>query len=156
MDGRVRLRAARPRRAEEIHAAASKAQAAPGVIDVAANDATGSVLIHFDPAVTATDLIRSLLEAGLAVTETRYSGPADEPGPSSGARLVQGGLTRANLRVHRATEGRVDLRLAVPAAFTVLAARQFLRDAGRIRNASWYQLLYWAFDSFEKLHRSAD
>jgi hypothetical protein len=54
------------------------------------------------------------------------------------------------------TRGRADLRLVVPAIFTVLAARQFVRDAGRIRNASWYQLAYWAFDSFHKLHTQTD
>jgi hypothetical protein len=43
----------------------------------------------------------------------------------------------------------------VPAVYLALAVRNFAGNRARLRDASWYQLLYWAFDSFFKLHEES-
>jgi hypothetical protein len=53
----------------------------------------------------------------------------------------------------RATDGQ-DLRALLPLGVGLLALRQALRGRGRLDDAPWYVLGWYAFDSFWKLRPS--
>jgi hypothetical protein len=125
------------------------------VLDVSANPATGSLLVRFDLDDPIDLIVDGLRVAGLEVISTVEPALEHVPTHSSGASLVRHVMRMANARLHVATGGNVDLRLIVPALYLILAVRNLARQRGRLRDASWYQLLYWAFDSFVKLHEEA-
>ncbi len=136
--------------------AATRVKSAHLVHEVEANPSTGSIVIHFDSADPIDGILEELRQVGLEIMVSSAVSELSELQRSEGAKVVENVLGRANARLQKLTDGKADLRLVIPAAFMVLAARQFLKDAGRIRNASWYQLAYWAFDSFHKLHNGRD
>jgi hypothetical protein len=125
------------------------------VLDVSANPATGSLLVRFDVDDPIDLIVDGLRVAGLEVVSAVEPALERVPTHSSGASLVRNVMRMANARLHVATGGNVDLRLIVPALYLILAVRNLARQRGRLRDASWYQLLYWAFDSFVKLHEEA-
>lgn len=154
--GRARLRLPRPRTQDDVLAAASRVRSAQQVHHVEANPATGSIVIQYDSADPIDDILEELRGLGLEIMVSSAVSELSELQRSQGAKVVENVLGRANAQLQKITDGKADLRLVVPAAFAVLAARQFLKDTGRMRNASWYQLAYWAFDSFHKLHNGRD
>lgn len=156
MPGRARFRVARPRTAAQVHAVASDVNRAGAVKGVDANPQTGSLLVRFDPDDPLDAVISDLQTLGYLVHTDENLPGVNWITKSEGSKIVELAFSRANARLGQMTRGRADLRLVVPAVFAVLAARQFVRDAGRIRHASWYQLAYWAFDSFHKLHTHTD
>lgn len=156
MPGRARFRVPKPRTAAQVHAVASDVNRAGAVEHVDVNAQTGSLLVHFDPDDPIDAVISGVQSLGYLVNTAENIPGVDWITKSEGSRIVELAFSRANAQLGQMTRGRADLRLVVPAVFAVLAARQFVRDAGRIRNASWYQLAYWAFDSFHKLHTHTD
>jgi hypothetical protein len=125
------------------------------VLDVNANPATGSLLVSFDADDPIDLIVDGLRVVGLEVVSAVDPALEHVPTHSSGASLVRHIMGMANTRLHLATKGNIDLRLVVPAMYLILAVRNLARQRGRLRDASWYQLLYWAFDSFVKLHEEA-
>ncbi|MDR2054431.1 MAG: cation transporter [Desulfovibrio sp.] len=80
-DGRVRIRADALKKPETMDMARNLVQARPGVLKVESNARTGSLLVHYDPAVITREALigaATLLEAqfgGAArVTQTRSAG----------------------------------------------------------------------------------
>jgi hypothetical protein len=155
MPGRARLRVPKPRTAAQVRIMAGRVARSRRVLGVNANVATGSLLLRFDVDDPIDLIVDGLRVAGLEVVSAVDPALEHIPTHSSGASLVRHVMGMANARLHLATGGNVDLRLVVPAIYLLLAVRNFARQRGRLRDASWYQLLYWAFDSFVKLHEEA-
>src|SRR5579859_3527239 len=152
MPGRARFRVPKPRTTSQVRAVADEINRSRSVRRVHVNPQTGSLLVHYDPDDPIDQLVEDVQKLGYLVQIAENIPGVQWLGKSQGSKIVELAFSRANSRLGEMTRGKADLRLAVPAIFAVLAARQFMRDAGRIRNASWYQLAYWAFDSFHKLH----
>lgn len=152
MPGRARLRVPRPRTPAHVRRMAGHVGRSQHVRNVSANPETGSLLITFDTGDPLDLIVDELRLSGLEVMSSIETAGKSIRTQSSGAALVRHIMGRANSTLHVKTRGRVDLRLVVPAVYLLLAARSFMRQRGRLRDAAWYQLLYWAFDSFFKLH----
>ena len=154
MRGRARLRVPRPRTPAQVRRTAGRLGRVERVRNVEANPATGSLLVTFDPDDPIDVLIDDLRLLGIVV-KSALGGARPLKTQSKGAVVVRHVMTNANAKLHSLTGGSVDLKLAVPALYLLLAARNFTRHRARLRDASWYQLLYWAFDSFFKLHEES-
>ncbi|MBV9100365.1 MAG: hypothetical protein JOZ46_12530 [Candidatus Dormibacteraeota bacterium] len=152
--GRMRVRVAGTR-ADRTRALRAAHDQLRDRASVSTNARTGSALIAYDPAeLDAAAVVAMLREADHMFR--RLEPPAvrrrvDGPG-SQVAHRLQGVLGGANRSVYAATQGGVDLRVLVPAAFAGLALRQLVRQGVRVRDAPWYVLAYYAFDSYMKLH----
>lgn len=151
--GRARLRVPRPRTPAQVRRTAAKVESSSRVHSVETNAATGSLLVSFDPDDPLDLLIEGLRSAGIEVESLMAARPVKTQ--SKGAAVVRQAMAGANAKLHTLTSGNVDLRFAVPAIYLALALRNFSRGRGRLRDASWYQLMYWAFDSFFKLHEES-
>jgi Heavy metal associated domain 2 len=141
----------KPRTPGGVRRMADRMAQSKRVRHVETNPSTGSLLISFDPEDPIDLLIEALRQIGLEVA-TLVEQTRQVRTQSSGAVVVQRAMSGANAKLHEMTQGHIDLRLAVPAVYTALAIRNFLTHRARLRDATWYQLLYWAFDSFFKLH----
>lgn len=154
MPGRARLRVPKPRSAAQVRRMAGKVGRTKHVRAVQINPDTGSVLVNFSADDPIDMIIDELRTAGIEVLSA-LPPAAQVRTQSTGSAVVRRVMRQANAALHVRTRGRVDLRLAVPAIYAALAMRNLLRQRGRLLDASWYQLLYWAFDSFHKLHQEA-
>lgn len=150
--GRARLRVPKPRTPAQIRTMAGRIRRSHRVRDVSANTSTGGMLVSFDADDPIDLVIADLRAAGIQILSALTQPTEPVRTQSSGAAIVRNVMGRANAKLHMTTGGHVDLRLVVPAVYLALAMRNFARQRGRLRDASWYQLLYWAFDSFFKLH----
>lgn len=153
MPGRARLRVPRPRTQGHVRRVASRLGRSKRVRSVDVNPETGSLLIAFQEDDPIDLIVDELRLVGLHVVSSALQ-PSGIRTQSSGAAVVRHVLSQANAVLHVKTRGRVDLRLLVPSIYLLLATRAFVRQGGRLKNAEWYQLLYWAFDSFHKLHEA--
>jgi hypothetical protein len=61
-------------------------------------------------------------------------------------------LFTLNRQTHRLSNGAVDLRLLLPAAFAALAIRQLVDKGLELDKIPWYNLAWYAFDSFAKMN----
>ena len=152
MPGRARLRVPKPRTAAQVGRMAGRVSRGKRVRDVDVNRTTGSLLVSFDPDDPIDLIVEEIRALGFEVLSALRPPPGRVRTESTGAAVVKRVAGRANQQLHLVSRGHVDLRLAVPAIYTALALRNFIRHRARLRDASWYQLLYWAFDSFFKLH----
>ena len=150
--GRARLRVPRPRTPAQVRRTAARVERSGRIRNVEANPATGSLLLTFDDPLDI--IIEELRALGLEI-QTTMAAARPVRTQSRGAVVVRRMMGGANAKLHELTAGNVDLRFAVPAVYLALAVRNFSRGRGRLRDASWYQLMYWAFDSFFKLHEEA-
>jgi hypothetical protein len=154
MRGRARLRVPRPRTAAQVRRTAARVGRSDRIRNVEANPATGSLLVSFNPDDPLDLLIEDLRTIGIEV-QSIIAAARPVKTQSKAAVVVRHVMGGANAKLHSMTSGNVDLRLAVPAIYLLLAFRNFSRGRGRLRDASWYQLVYWAFDSFFKLHEES-
>jgi hypothetical protein len=153
--GRMRLRVPRPRTAQHVRQVAGRVERVNRVQAVEANPATGGLLVRFSADDPIDLVIDELRVAGFEVASAFERDVAPVLPKSRGASAVEKVMSRANARLHLVTRGGVDLRLAVPAIYMLLGVRNLMRRRGRLSDATWYQLMYWAFDSFFKLHEEA-
>jgi len=153
--GRARLRVPRPRTAQQVRHIAARLQRARHVQAVEANPATGSMLVRFRSDDPLDLIIDELRLAGFHIAKAFERGPARVRPQTRSAAFIENALSRANAQLHLRTRGHLDLRLAVPAIYMALGIRNLLRQRGRLRDATWYQLMYWAFDSFREAPLSA-
>lgn len=153
--GRARLRVPRPRSPEQVRATVGRIEAAQHVSNVQANANTGSLLVTFKADDPLDLIIDELRMGGLEIVSAFRTERSPVRTQTRTAAVVRGVASRANTQLHLVTRGHFDLRLAVPAIYMVLGVRNLIRHRGRLRDASWYQLMYWAFDSFYKLHEEA-
>lgn len=155
MAGRARLRVPKPRTPAQVRRVAAGVARSKHVRQVHSNEATGSLLVRFDADDPLDLIVDDLRAAGLEIVSAIRPVVGRVRTQSAGAAVVRQVMGKANERMHQATGGSIDLRLAIPAVYMLLAARNFMRQRARLRDASWYQLAYWAFDSFFKLHEES-
>jgi hypothetical protein len=151
MPGRARLRVPKPRTPNHVRRVAERVQASKRVRTVSSNPTTGGMLVSFNPEDPIDLIIDDLRAVGLEIASVLDESRVFRT-QSTGAVIVRQVFGQANARLHAATQGHFDLRLALPALYLALAMRNLMTQRARLRDASWYQLLYWAFDSFFKLH----
>lgn len=153
--GRLRVRAEKFRGEGATAEVVDRVAAERGVTSVTASEVTGSVLVHYDPAQIQLDrLISTLLAAG-SIEGVALEQEEPRVGPL-GARL-RDALRRVDARACQATNGRLDIRTGVPAAFLIAGLGRFV--AGNRLMPHWYHLAFWSFLTFVNLNpreRSAE
>jgi hypothetical protein len=140
----------------------------PAIASVATNPRTGSVLVQYDHHRLTKDDVRELLwDCGLVARDLlgaeeipeglgRESeiGPKSEAVPhSTTATTLLDALTDLDQRLSRATNGKLDIKLLVPASLGLLALRQVAINGLGLIEVPGYVLLWYTFDSFYKLHQ---
>ena len=155
MPGRARLRVPKPRTPARVRRVAGRAGRMRRVKNVSANATTGSLLITFSADDPIDLLVDDMRIAGLEIISPPAPQRPTLQTQSTGAAVVRRVMSTVNARLHLATHGHADLRLVLPAFYLLLAARNYRRQTGQLRDAPWYQLAWWAFDSFFKLHEEA-
>jgi Heavy metal associated domain 2 len=155
MPGRIRLKLQSVRGDPDRATAIEETLAAvEGVEGVAANSLTGSVVIEY-----AYELRSEADLLGQIVSLLDVEIEAPKPGGALGidslelANRVRDVVSEANVRVAKATGG-IDLRIIVPGALLCLGIGSFL-GARRRRMPAWHDLVWYAFNTFEKLNRPA-
>jgi len=148
--GRIRLHAPSARRAPDV--LLDVAQELAGrreIVDVVVRSASASLIVRYDPRTTDQTTVAAVLrEVGVSAAPLERTAPATAPQPSVLATLEDAG-SGLNARVMRATDGQ-DLRALVPLGLGLLALRQAVRGRGRLDDAPWYVVGWYAFDSFWK------
>lgn len=155
---RTRLRVSRQRRnPQEMSRIAQAINAHPEVYEVKTNLQTGSIVVHHEPMDSSLDELSAILQ-DLGVV---LGSMTDVDLPMTGGKSeVAADLTRAisdlNERVGQAANGVIDLRMLVPVGLATLALRELIRTGWEFETAPWYVLAWYAFDSFIKLHYTAE
>lgn len=130
----------------------------PGVTGVEINHDTGSVLVHHDTGAFQGDgggggLGAVLRDVGIIVGGLGESEDVTMGAPSEASKRVEAALSDLNARVAKATGGKVDVKLLVPASFAGIALWRFLvSPATFFGEVPGYVLAWYAFDSYNKLH----
>jgi hypothetical protein len=155
MAGRARLRVPKPRTPKSVVTVARRIGRAKRVRQVDANQSTGSLLVSFSADDPIDLIVDDLRAVGIEVVAAIRPMVGPVRTQSTGAAVVRQVMGKANEQLHQITEGKVDLRLVVPAIYLTLGVRNLLIQRARLRDATWYQLLYWSFDSFFKLHQES-
>lgn len=155
---RTRLRVSQKRRnPQEMKRITSALKASPEVHEIRTNVQTGSIVVYHAPQSRSLDHISATLnDLGVilgCITETEL--PSIN-GKSAVASDLAGAVADLNQQVGLATNGIIDLRMLIPLGLGALAIRQGLRNGWLIEAAPWYVLAYYAFDSFIKLHYTAE
>ena len=155
---RTRLRVSPKRRnPQEMARIANAFKAHPEIQEVRTNVQTGSIVVHHAHNHSSLEQISAILQdLGIilgSVTETEM--PFIQ-GKSEVAADVTSAVSDLNQRVGLATNGVVDLRMLVPVGLATLALRELLRSGWEFETAPWYVLAWYAFDSFIKLHYTAE
>lgn len=155
MPGRARLRVPRPRSPERFRRIAGRAGGMRRVRHLDANAGTGSLLLTVPVDDPLDILIDDLRLAGIEVISPQRLTLPTVQTQSAASSVVRRLASTWNARLHMATNGSIDMRFVVPALYLLMALRNFGKQRGRLRDAPWYQLAWWAFDSFFKLHEEA-
>ncbi len=135
--------------------ARARLEGEPGVHRVETNHHTGSLLVHYDHHQHKTgDLIDILKDAGVIVRQVAEAGGNELPevGRSKTSTSIMGALNDMDRRISYLTGQRVDLKLLFPLAMGALGLRQTLSQGLGLSQVPGYVLLWYAFDSFYKLH----
>jgi len=130
------------------------------VAAVSTNVRTGSLPLSFDHVgVSKTDLFGMLYDAGIVARDLLDAEEIpedlgeDRQEHSTTATGLMDALTDLDSRLARLTGGRVDIKLLVPVGLGILAARQIATVGLGLGQVPGYVLLWYAFDSFYKLHQ---
>ena len=119
-----------------------------GVVSCQWAPRTGSLLIRYQPALVSADelveAVASHMGIEIADADTGASSASGET-PPLGA-VVTGAVTEVNVRLSRATAGRLNLALALPIGLTVWALFDVMR--GPIRPLAWTTALWYAHGLF--------
>ncbi len=154
--GRTRIKVSPKRRTEqEMQRIAAALEQRTGATAACTNIRTGSILVRH-PSTGLNAVLDTLRDLGVIVGSA-----AGIPIPVADDRTrltssLAGAVVNLNRRVETATRGLVDLRLLVPVGFGALAVLQLLRRGFQFEAAPWYVLAYVAFDSYSRLHPTAD
>jgi hypothetical protein len=159
--GRLRVRLHREHRgADGLADIEQELAARDGVESVATNPRTGSLLVHYDHLALSTAEVTTMLHDLGVVADEVLGGDevpedliGDVPEHSSAATGLLGALDDLDRRVSRLTGGHVDLKLLVPAGLGVIGLRQVMTTGFGLAEVPAYLLLWYAFDTFYKLHQ---
>lgn len=148
--GRIRLHARCARRAPDVLLdVAEELAGRPEIVNVVVKSASASLIIRYDPRTTDQATLAAVLrELGVSAAPLERTAPATASRPSALATLEHAG-SALNVQVMRVTDGQ-DLRALVPLGLGLLALRQAARGRGRLDDAPWYVVGWYAFDSFWK------
>lgn len=155
---RTRLRVSQKRRnPQEMKRIASAIKASPEVQEVRANVQTGSIVVYHAPHSSILDNISATLQdLGVILGSAAEVEVPVMEGKSEVASDLTSAVADLNQRYGLATNGVIDLRMLIPIGLGALAIRQGLKNGWLIEAAPWYVLAYYAFDSFIKLHYTAE
>lgn len=155
---RTRLRVSPKRRNPEEMARIAKAlKAHPDVNEVRANLQTGSIVVHHSHKDNSWDDLSAILQdLGIVLGSITDVDLPFSRGKSEVAADLTSAVSDLNERVGLATDGVVDLRLLVPIGLAALSLRELGRNGWEFQAAPWYVLAWYAFDSFIKLHYTAE
>jgi len=140
-------------------------RAREGIAAVTTKTRTGSILVQYDPhRLSGGDLTAILHDVGVIAGE--IAGADDVlaemmPGPdprevvdhSSAAVSLMDALTDLDRRVSELTGGKVDIKLLFPLGLVAIALRQIATSGLGVAEVPAYVLLWYAFDTFYKLHQ---
>ena len=143
--GRLRLRGAAledaPRFAARIREAL---EGVGGVLRVAHNPASGSLLLEYAPEVIDADgVLARVLDAGLRLD--------DPPRRPDASKAVVGAARAANAQVSELTQGAADLHGVVSFVLGAGAVASLVFGRGS-RLPRWDNLLYWSYTFFREVH----
>lgn len=158
MPGRLRIRLDRSHRRDgALDQVQRRLGARDGVHSIRSNPATGSVLVHYDrDALDHADVLAMLGDAGVIIGDVAESVlGAGEFGQSVISVRILDAFADLDHRLSRATNGLVDVKLLFPLALGTLAVRQIVTTGLGLGTVPGYVLLWYAFDSFYKLHPRA-
>ncbi|MBS1993143.1 MAG: hypothetical protein JSS86_20300 [Cyanobacteria bacterium SZAS LIN-2] len=124
-----------------------------GVKGVSVDHRTGSILLehHEDPSFIE-GLMASLEEAGDLFLSVMMEDSGPESELSIVSRFLKDTLGSANANVSASTRGFIDLRMIVPLSFLGAAIWKIRHTKEWMIEVPPYVLLYYAFDSYMKLH----
>lgn len=150
--GRTRLRVAHPhRQSQKMEYIAETLTAHPQVDRVQTNPTTGSLLIHHDPENGGLDNVLTVLkDLGIIISDLTEGEIVREQ--SVAATNLTRAIDDLNQRVHRTTNGSIDLKFLFPCGLGLLALRQLRVNGWQLDLVPWYVLAWYAFDSFIKLN----
>jgi hypothetical protein len=151
--GRLRVRAATFRVLPDVGSAvATELRALDGVTECTTSPITGSVLIRYEPTqVQLPKLVATIVRTG-GLHGLALVTPPDEASPAPGERMRRA-LGEVDRRARVASNGRLDLRTAIPAALAGTGLAMLLTRRRRV--PEWYDLLFWGFVTFCNMNPKA-
>ena len=160
LPGRVRVKLDKRELTPDVLARIEQTLASvPGIHECTANPRTGSLLVRYDAdSVDLAELVRLSDAADVVATDARarQAWSDDRDGKpehwSTWAHAIHTRFAALDRRLRVASGDRFDLKMVMPMAFGVLAIRQVVTQAGSLAPIPWYVLLWYAFDSYMKLH----
>jgi hypothetical protein len=152
--GRLRVRAETFRREPDVAKdVAARIEQEDGVTEVRIAPYTGSLLILYRPReLQLPRLVQTLVRAG-GLRGIEVDDPDQWGQQTSHGWRVREAAGAWNRAVQRLTDGKVDMRTAVPGSLAATGIAMFL--AGRRRVPEWYDLVFWAFVTFSNLNHPA-
>lgn len=157
--GRLRIRV-RPerRRSDFMQRVQSHVGGKQGIRGVDTNANTGSVTVKYDPAHhSAADVWSMLHDLGVvaeAVTGEELPGLDTSGSSAAGAGIIDA-VSRLDEQIARLTGHQVDLKVLVPLGLGALGVAQIAQNGLQLSEVPGYVLIWYAFDSFFKLHVQA-
>lgn len=155
---RTRLRVSLKRRNhQEMAKIANALKTHPDVQDVRTNVQTGSIVVHHaDNDNSMEEFAAILQDLGIILGSIADVEVPLSQGKSEIAADITSAVKDLNDRFGQTTNGVVDLRLLIPVGLATLALRELIDNGWEFETAPWYVLTWYAFDSFIKLHYTAE
>ncbi len=151
--GRIRLRVLPAQRQQQkITPLVNALQARLEIYRVKKNIPSGSITVLHERELLSSQDMRTILQnLGVTFREIPQE-PISSITNSSSATAVIRTATDLNRRVQTASNDAIDLRFLFPLGLGVLAVRQLIVKGWQLELIAWYVLVWYAFDSFIKLH----
>jgi thiamine biosynthesis protein ThiC len=155
---RTRLRVSPKRRNhQEMARIANTLKTHPDVHEVRTNIQTGSIVVHHaEKHSSLEDMKAALQDLGVVLGSITDVEVPLMNGKSAVASDITSAIKDLNQRVGQTTDGVVDLRFLMPLGLGTLAIYQLLQKGWQFETVPWYVLAWYSFDSFIKLHYTAE
>jgi hypothetical protein len=158
--GRLRVRVQHPGRHHELlHTIRQRLEEQHGTQHVSVDTRTGSVLVKYDPHTQDHgSLLAVLHDLGVVASETARGLDLDAPelgtGHSQTSENIVSTFADLDRQIALLTGHKVDLKLLFPLALGGVGVWQLARRGVGLGEVPAYVLLWYAFDSFWKFHRT--
>ena len=125
-----------------------------GITHIDRNDTTGSLTIKYGDSKSREQIIDILKDAGVIAYKTASALGEDLPPapPSSTSKSITSAFDDIDRRISNLTGTNIDLKLLFPFTLAALGLRQLFMYGLGLPQIPAYVLLWYAFDSFWKLH----